>query len=128
MVIDMNLLKLKTIEQLRQFLDSTQALEFASLADIPACYAHIVQTIQRFAYESLGRKDRSVILRYLERTSGYSNAQVKRLVCRALAGEVLQQRYVAPTTAYARRFTDQDIALLAQLDRAFDTLSGAATS
>lgn len=128
MVIDMNLLKLKTIAQLRQFLDSTQALEFASLADTTARYAHVAQTIQRFSYASLGRADRSVVLRYLERTSGYSSAQVKRLVCRVLCGEVLELRYVAPNTAYAKRFTDQDIALLAQLDRAFDTLSGAATT
>jgi hypothetical protein len=128
MVIDMNLLKLKTIAQLRQFLDSTQALEFASLADTTACYAHVAQTIRRFSYASLGRADRSVVLRYLERTSGYSSAQVKRLVCRVLDGEVLELRYVAPATAYAKRFTDQDIALLAQTDRAFDTLSGAATT
>ena len=128
MVIDMNLLKLKTIAQLRQFLDSTQALEFATLADTTACYAHVAQTIQRLSYASLSRADRSVVLRYLERTSGYSSAQVKRLVCRVLHGEVLQRRYVAPTTAYAKRFTDQDIALLAQTDRAFDTLSGAATT
>lgn len=91
MVIDMNLLKLKTIGQLRQFLDSTQALEFASLADTTACYAHVAQTIQRFAYASLCRADRSVVLRYLERTSGYSSAKLKRLVCQVLDGEVLRR-------------------------------------
>lgn len=128
MVIDMNLQKLKTIAQLRHFLDSTQALEFASLADTAACYAHVAQTTQRIDYANLCRSDRSVVLRYLERTSGYSSAQVKRLVARALDGDVLQCRYVAPATAYARRFTKQDIALLAQIDRAFDTLSGAATT
>ena len=96
MVIDMNLLKFKTIAQLRQFLDSTQALEFASLADTTACYAHVAQTIRRFSYASLGRADRSVVLRYLERTSGYSSAQIKRLVARVLHGEVLSQRYVRP--------------------------------
>lgn len=128
MVIDMNLLKLKTLAQLRQFLDSTQALEFASLADTAACYAHVEQTIQHFSYASLCRADRSVVLRYLERTSGYSSAQVKRLVARVLDGQALQLRYVTSSTAYARRFTDQDIALLAQIDQAFDTLSGAATT
>ncbi|MDZ7937757.1 MAG: integrase [Rhodoferax sp.] len=124
----MNLLKLKTLAQLRQFLDSTQALEFASLADTTACYAHIAQTVQRFSYASLCRADRSVVLRYLERTSGYSSAQVKRLVARVLDGQSLELRYVTPNTAYAKRFTDQDIALLAQIDQAFDTLSGAATT
>jgi len=39
--------------QLRQFLDSTQALEFARLADNTACDAHIAQTIQRFSYAEL---------------------------------------------------------------------------
>jgi hypothetical protein len=128
MVIDMNLLKLRTVSQLRAFLSSTQALDFASLAGTTACYAHVAQSIRSFSYATLDRADRSVVLRYLERTSGYSSAQIKRLVARVLAGEVLQRRYAAPTTAYARRFTDQDIALLAQIDRAFDTLSGAATT
>lgn len=128
MVIDMNLLKLRTLSQLRAFLSSTQTLDFVSLADTAACYAHVAKSVRNFAYETLGRADRSVVLRYLERTSGYSSAQVKRLVARALAGAVLQRRYVAPATAYAKRFTDQDIALLAQTDRAFDTLSGAATT
>lgn len=128
MVIDMNLLKLRTLSQLRAFLSSTQTLDFVSLADTAACYAHVAKSVRNFAYETLGRADRSVVLRYLERTSGYSSAQVKRLVARVLAGAVLQRRYVAPATAYAKRFTDQDIALLAQTDRAFDTLSGAATT
>jgi transposase InsO family protein len=128
MVIDMNLLKLRTLSQLRAFLTSTQALDFATLCDTAACYAHVAQTVKSFSYAQLGRADRSLVLRYLERTSGYAGAQVKRLVARVLCGEVLVRRYVAPRTAYAKRFTDQDIALLAQIDRAFDTLSGAATT
>jgi hypothetical protein len=128
MVIDMNLLKLRTVPQLRAFLSSTQVLDFVSLADPTACYAHVAKSVQSFAYATLCRADRGVVLRYLERTSGYSSAQVKRLVARVLAGAVLQRRYVAPSTAYAKRYTQQDIALLAQIDSAFDTLSGAATT
>jgi hypothetical protein len=35
---------------------------------------------------------------------------------------------VKPVQAYAQRFTDEDIVALAQVDRAFGTLSGAATT
>jgi hypothetical protein len=61
----------------------------------------------------LGRKDRSMVLRYLERTCRYSSAQFTRLVARVLAGEALTQRYVARAHAWAQRFTLEDINLLA---------------
>jgi hypothetical protein len=37
-----------------------------------------------------------VVLRYLERTTGYSRQQLTRLVGRARAGGVLTKRYRAP--------------------------------
>jgi hypothetical protein len=46
MVIDINLLKLTTVAQLRPFLHNMQALEFANLADTTTCDAHVAQTIQ----------------------------------------------------------------------------------
>jgi hypothetical protein len=128
MVIEMNFLKLRTMAQLRQFVQGTQAVQFEPLADTSTRYGHVARVIAHFDYVQLGRADRSAVLRYLERTSGYSSAQIKRLVARLLGGEVLRQRYVMPAQAYAQRFTDEDIVALAQVDRAFDTLSGAATT
>lgn len=128
MVIDMNLLKLTTLAQVREFLQGTQSLELVSAADPQTRYAHVARTLDRLGYARLGRKDRSVVLRYLERTCGYASAQVSRLVARVLAGETLRQRYVVPAHAWAQRFTAEDIDLLVQVDRAFGTLSGAATT
>lgn len=128
MVIDMNLLKLTTLAQVREFLQGTQTLELVSQQDPQVRYAHVARTLERLGYTQLGRKDRSLVLRYLERTSGYASAQVTRLVARVLAGEALTQRYVAPKHAWAQRFTPEDIDLLVQVDRAFGTLSGAATT
>lgn len=124
----MNLLKLRTMAQLREFVQGTQTVQFAPLADADTRYRHVARVIAHFGYARLGRADRSVVLRYLERTSGYSSAQIKRLVARALQGQVLRRRYVKPVQAYAQRFTDEDIVALAQVDRAFGTLSGAATT
>ena len=127
-MIDMNFSKLRTIGQLRQFVQGMHAVQFQPLADAATRYRHISLIMRRFGYAKLERADRSVLLRFLERTSGYSSAQLKRLVARHLRGEVLRQRYVIPEQAYAQRFTDADIAILAQVDRAFGTLSGAATT
>ena len=128
MVIDMNLLKLTTLAQVREFLQGTQSLELVPRQDPQTRYAHVARTLDRLGYAQLGRRDRSLVLRYLERTSGYASAQVSRLVARVLAGEALTQRYVAPKHAWAQRFTPEDIDLLVQVDRAFGTLSGAATT
>lgn len=43
-------------------------------------------------------------------------------------GAALAKRYRAPAHAFARKFTAADIALLATVDRAMDTLSGPATA
>ena len=128
MVIDMNLLKLTTLAQIRQFLQGTQPLELVTLENPQARYAHITHSLRRLHYAQLGRKDRSLVLRYLERTCGYASAQVTRLVARVLAGEALAQRYRAPAHAWAQRLTPEDIDLLVQVDRAFGTLLGAATT
>lgn len=128
MVIDMNLLKLRDLVQMRQFVQGTQAVLIRPLADVPTRYAHIAQVIERFAYAQLGKADRSLVLTYLQRTSGYSRPQLKRLVAQVMCGHELRQRYVVPAQAYAQRFTEADIICLAQIDRAFDTLSGAATT
>jgi transposase InsO family protein len=67
-------------------------------------------------------------LAYLQRFSGYSRAQVTRLVSRWTAGKPLVKNYRAPEHAFARRYTSADVALLAEVERAMGTLSGPATA
>jgi len=69
---------------------------------------------------------------YVQRLSlsGYSRAQslapakagVTRLVSRWVAGQPLVKHYRAPAHAFARRYTAADAVLLAEVDRAMDTL------
>ena len=127
MVIDMNDSRIGTLEQLRRFLDGTLDVQFAPASDAASRYGHIARVVRRFGYAHLARADKQVVLRYLGATSGYGPAQVKRLVARAMAGEPLVRRYRAPPQAYARRYTEADVRLLAAVDTAFGTLSGPAT-
>ena len=128
MVIDMNEAQVRTLEQVRQVVAGTAELEFKRADNDEGRYGWIGSVLQRFGYRSLKRPDRGVLLVYLQRLSGYSRAQVKRLVAVWVSGAPLVKRYCAPEHAFARRYTAADVALLAEVDRAMNTLSGPATA
>ena len=127
MVIDMNDKELKTAAQIRAFLDGTQEVKFEPIAEGPGRYAHIARVLSRLRYRRLKRPQKGVVMRYLERTTGYSRQQLTRLVRRVRRGEILTKRYARPAQGFARRFTPVDVALLAQTDALHGTLSGPAT-
>ena len=125
MVIDMNDRQLLTLAQLRSFLNGTVALDFAVAAE--ERYAFIARTVRRFSYARLKRADKSVVLRFLARVSGYSRQHLTRRVQRVRAQGPLVKRYRASRTSFARTFTPADVLLLAHTDTLHGTLSGPAT-
>ena len=128
MVIDMNEAQVRTLEQVRQVVAGTQALEFGRAADDEGRYGWIEQVLRRFGYRQLGRADKGAVRAYLQQLSGYSRAQVTRLVARWVAAKPLVKNYRRPEHGFARRYTAADVALLAEVDRAMGTLSGPATA
>src|ERR1700693_3413000 len=98
MVIDMNDRQLLTLAQLRSFLNGTVALDFAVAPD--ERYALIARTVRRFSSALLKRADKSVVLRFLARVSGYSRQQLTRLVQRVRAQGPLLKRYRASRTSF----------------------------
>ena len=56
----------------------------------------------------------------------YSRQQLTRLLQRWRETGRLEQRYVAPTAGFRRRYTAQDVQLLAEVDALHGTLSGPA--
>ena len=127
MVIDMNESRLTTVAQLRAFLDGTLEVELCPLREDAQRYAFISALLRRFAYTGLGRVDKGVVLRYLQRTSGYSRQQLTRLVRRVSEGAPLVKRYRAPVHPFVRKFSPADVGLLAETDALHGTLSGPAT-
>ena len=128
MVIDMNEAQVRTLEQVREVLAGTHSLEMRPVADETGRYAWIEQVLKRFDYRCRKRADRGVVLTYLQRISGYSRAQVTRLVSRWVAGKKLVKQYRAPEHAFAKRYTGTDVALLVEVDQAMNTMSGPATA
>ena len=127
MVIDMNDAKLVTLEQLRGFLAGAVDLGLTQRADPAARYGFIKSVLKRFKYPLQNKTHRGLIRRYLQRVTGYSRPQLTRLIAQYLRSGRLVRRYRATATSYARKFTPQDIVLLAELDSLHGTLSGPAT-
>ena len=123
----MNESRLNTVAQLRAFLEGTLEVEFCPLSEDSQRYAFISALLKRFGYPRLGRADKGVVLRYLQRTTGYSRQQLTRLVRRAADGAPLVKRYRAPAHPFVRKFSPADVALLAETDALHGTLSGPAT-
>src|SRR3990167_1839950 len=122
MVIDMNDAQLHTLDQLRAFLNGTAAVGFSVGAN--ERYDFITRILRRFGYPGLRRADRGVVLRFLGRVSGYSRAQLTRLVGRGRQSGPLLTQYRAPRIGFTRTFTDADVLLLAHTDTLHGTLSG----
>ena len=129
MVVDMNETKLTTLEQVRAFLGGTAEVGFCvtSAGEADERYRHIAGVLARFRYTCLKKPDKGLVLCYLERTTGYSRQQVTRLVKRWGDGKGLRKAYRTPERGWKRKFTERDVALLAETDALHNTLSGPAT-
>lgn len=126
--------RLRTIEQLQQFLSATPEVAFTapragSAADNQR-YEHISRVLARFDYPRRNKRERGVVLAYLRRTSGYGRAQLNRLVARWFDNRVAQhplvKRYRAPAAPFARKYTATDVELLVEMDRAHEDVCGPA--
>ena len=69
---------------------------------------------------------RGLLLTYLGRISGYSRAQVTRLVLRWVAGKRLVKQYRATKQPFVKVDTSVDVPMLAEVDQAMGMLSGPA--
>jgi len=124
--------KLRTVAQLQEFLKATQEIEFTGVPgdSDQQRYEHISRVLKRLAYPGLGKGERGVVLAYLRRTSGYSRAQITRLVGRwepnRLAPVPLTKRYCRPAVPFSRKYTGADIELLVEMDRANEDVCGVA--
>ncbi len=126
MIVTLKTQGLQTMEQIRAFLEGAQALDFDPPAR-DALYEWIADELRRFRYIRLGKADKGLLRRYLEKVSGLSRAQMTRLIRQFRDTGAIHDRRGAPTKPFPRRYTDRDIRLLAEIDTLHGTLSGPAT-
>lgn len=127
MVIDMNEAKLETIEQMREFLAGTADITFSISRDQATLRGFVADALERCRYFKLPRGSRGVVLVYIQRLSGYSRQHLTKLIAQYRELQSLKTLSRASRTSFGGRFGTADIALLAEIDRLHDTLSGPAT-
>ena len=117
--------KIETLEDIGEFLAGTSGVEFR-LEGKDACYEWIRRTLVKFWYLKLGKKDKGLVRRYMEKVTGYSHPQLTRLITQYRdTGEI--RRSQRTTNGFPRRYDSRDIVLLAELDDLHDALSGTTT-
>ena len=118
----MNDSPLKTIEELRIFLQSSTLLAFKGQRR-SEIYEWVEDTIIKFDYQSLEKKDKRIVKQYLEKITGYSRAQITRLI-----GKQRKTGKVSVTKCHRHIFpkiySDKDVWLLAKTDELHDFPNG----
>ena len=114
-----------SLEQIRAFLQATEEIRFQA-ADRGQLYKWISRTLCEQEYWKQKREVKGVLRRYLQKMTGLSRAQLTRLIRRYVdSGAVKPRSY--RRNRFAKRYTTEDIELLAAVDEAHETLSGPAT-
>src|SRR5258707_2572621 len=114
-----------SLEEIRVFLEASEGIRFEG-KNRKEIYGWVKQTLVVQQYEAQGKAWKGLLRSYLIKMTGFSRAQVTRLI-----GQYLEQGNIEEKTYHRRRFpslyTRRDIELLAEADEAHETLSGPAT-
>lgn len=125
MTISMDDARITTLEQVQKILESSQAMAFKGV-DREQRYRWIEAVVKRFDYFKLGRKGKGLLKAYLQRLSGFSRAQITRLLSRKLLHGAIGM-VKGLRNRFPMKYTAADKELLAQTDNAHCRLSGPAT-
>ena len=124
MVIMMNDSKLNKLAQIKGFLAETEAVKFNKKSKKEA-YCWIEETLRKFNYVILSKKEKGLIRRYLMKITGYSRSQLTRHIHQYCnTGKLGIKGY--NRHKFQKKYTNQDIRLLAKTAQLHDSPNGAA--
>ena len=113
-----------SLAEMEEFLRGSRKLELAAECQ-EAIYQFLEGLLASQQYRKLRKKERGIVRRFGAKISGLSRAQVARLIARWMKHRQIEKR-LAQRPHFARRYTAEDVALLAETDTAHEDLSGPA--
>ena len=126
--MDINLRRVKTIDEMRALADGGALLECHALDRESVCKL-LEWVLARFGYRRLRRADKGVVRRFLLVFTGLSEAQLDRRIAQYLeTGRVRDLRASNSGRPFGRVYTRADILLLVATDIAFGRMNGKATA
>jgi hypothetical protein len=114
-----------SLEQIKAFLEASGVVDFQA-KNRTERYAWIEGVLRAQRYKSLGKVAKGLVRSYIEKMTGISRAQTCRLIQVHLDGREVKPRQYR-RRRFPQHYTSADIALLVEVDRAHETLSGPAT-
>jgi hypothetical protein len=121
----MNDEQLQTLEQVKSFIEGSQEVEFRGL-NAREKYYWIEEVLKRFRYPKLKKEGKGLIKSYLLKVTGYSRAQLTRLIrLYQQSGKIQLAKY--QRHRFPQKYSAEDVALLAKTDELHGWLSGPAT-
>src|ERR1017187_2835093 len=114
-----------SLDQIQAFLKGSEEVVFEG-RNREEVYGWVNQTLGKQRYGKLKRSGRGLVRRYLAKMTGLGRAQITRMVRLYQSGEEVKPRPYR-RQRFPRRYTREDIALLAGLDEDHGVLSGPAT-
>ena len=119
--------RIRTLDDIRAFLGGNEAADITP-HDREAAYAFIERALVRFRYHlALSRAGKGRVREFLAKVTGYSDAQLTRLIAQQRrTGHIRDHRLRPPARPFATVYTAADAVLLAEVDEAFGQPSGPA--
>jgi hypothetical protein len=112
------------MSQIKGFLTESEGIEFNRKYRKEA-YRWIEETLKRFQYIILSKKEKGLIRRYLMKITGYSRSQLTRQINQyRKTGQVRVKEY--DRHKFQKKYTNQDIQLLAKTAQLHASPNGAA--
>lgn len=126
MPLHMNDDGLVTIAQLENFTHASYGavFQFRTRAEK---YLWVQNVLRRFFYFTQRKKNRAVIKQFIRSVTGYSNAQLKRLLVKQRTNRCIVPAPRSRTSSFRTIYTTDDVARLVETDNAHGRLSGPAT-
>lgn len=121
----MNDSRFVSIAQLTNFLKVGEGMSFRGQSQAEM-YAWITDILDRFKYFWLRKKDKSTVKAYIRKMTGYSDAQITRLIRKKKQGGKIKGSTTKKNT-FPKVYGPLDVGLLIKVDSAHGRLSGPAT-
>jgi hypothetical protein len=124
MNITMNDSQIQTIPQIEQFIQGSEGIRFRGKSKVEI-YEWIEKALIKYKYIKLRKKEKGLIYQYMMKMTGYSRAQINRLILRYKeTGKVRVTEYVR--YKFTCQYSPEDIQLLARTDDAHNYPNAAA--
>src|SRR3990167_1761268 len=115
----MNDTELKELAQVQEFLNGTNPIRFKPVNQAES-HNWIAGILKRFDYFKLSKGDKSTVRGYLTKVTGYSRAQLNRLIAQYKKKRWIGERR-QPRHCFTNLYTREDILLLAETDECHQT-------